>query len=54
MSRTIKNKLTGFTPSFDVLDDELGPEASKIFGAVWRYCQMENGVCFASIEKTPG
>ena len=43
-----------FTPVFDVIVDELGKNIAIAFGIIWRYCQMENGSCSASVEKMSG
>ena len=43
-------EIKGFTPIIDVLADELGLVPAAIYGAVWRYCQMQNGVCYASLQ----
>jgi DNA-binding MarR family transcriptional regulator len=39
-----------FTPVFDEIRDSLGMNAALVFGAVWRFCQMESGHCTASQE----
>lgn len=51
MSRTVLANVDGFTPVIDGLVQELGLMSAVIFGRVWRYCQMEDGVCRASLEK---
>jgi len=40
-----------FTPVFDDITQNpaLGAMAGLVFGIVWRYCQMKQGVCFASV-----
>ena len=48
MSRTILTKVGGFTPLMDAVVQEVGMDAAAVFGVVWRYCQMEDGVCRAS------
>lgn len=40
----------GYTPVIDVLVEELGTITALVYGAIWRYCQMEDGVCRASLE----
>jgi DNA-binding MarR family transcriptional regulator len=45
------SEVKGFTPVIDVLAQELGLMRAVVYGAVWRYCQMENRVCTASLEK---
>jgi DnaD/phage-associated family protein len=51
MSKTILAKVDGFTPLIDGLVAEHGIVRAAVFGKVWRYCQMEDGVCRASQER---
>jgi DNA-binding Lrp family transcriptional regulator len=51
MSKTILQEVDGFTPVIDALVDELGLVTAAVFGAVWRYCQMQSSVCTASQDK---
>jgi len=46
-----KVKIKNFTPVLDDILEEEGPLAALVFGMVWRYCQMKDGICRASIEK---
>jgi hypothetical protein len=39
-----------FTPVFDSVARQLGNTAANVFGAVWRFCQMSEGVCRASVR----
>ena len=48
--KTILSEVRGFTPVIDVLAQELGVMTSLVYGIVWRYCQMRDGVCWASKE----
>jgi hypothetical protein len=41
----------GFTPVIDVLVQETGLITAAVYGVVWRYCQMEEGVCRASVAR---
>ena len=43
--------LSGFTPAPDVLIKQYGYVTALIWGKVWRYCQMSDGVCRAAIDK---
>ncbi len=43
--------LGGFTPMIDSLRDRYGPVTAIVFGTVWRYCQMKDRVCKASLEE---
>lgn len=51
MSRTILAKVDGFTPVIDTVMKETSLITAVVFGRVWRYCQMETGVCNASLDK---
>ena len=44
------SEVKGFTPVIDVLVAEVGLITANVYGVVWRYCQMETGVCTASLE----
>jgi DNA-binding Lrp family transcriptional regulator len=50
MSKTVLADVDGFTPVIDDLIEEMGLMSSVVFGRIWRYCQMEDGVCKASLE----
>lgn len=50
MSKTILADVDGFTPVIDRIADELGLTSAAVFGRMWRFCQMEDGVCKASLE----
>jgi len=39
---------TNFTPCLDPLLQEYGPIGACVYGRVWRYAQMKDGVCKAS------
>jgi len=39
-----------FTPLFDEVRQHTGLVAAAVYGVVWRYCQMSEHVCFASLE----
>lgn len=43
--------LSGFTPAPDVLIKSYGYVTALVWGKVWRYCQMADGVCRASIDR---
>ena len=42
--------MSSFTPLIDTLVDELGTMPALVYGVVWRYCQMDAGVCYATLE----
>lgn len=50
MSRTVLADVSGFTPIIDALADQHGLIRAAVFGRIWRYCQMEDGVCKASLD----
>lgn len=39
----------GFTPVIDVVVKDVGLTAAAVYGTMWRYCQMKDGVCRASM-----
>lgn len=41
----------GFTPVPDCIRDDLDLLAAMVFGAVWRFSQLERGQCDASLES---
>jgi len=47
----VETTLEGFTPLLDNIVDEFGVVTAAVFGVVWRYCQMEDKICRASIAK---
>jgi hypothetical protein len=51
MSKTILTEIKGFIPVIDTMIPEVGLMTATVFGKVWRYCQMEDGVCTASQER---
>jgi hypothetical protein len=50
MSKLILSENDGFTPVIDSLAQEYGAVTALVFGRVWRFCQMSNRVCNASLE----
>lgn len=54
MGRTILNEIDGFTPVIDAIVDDLGLMPAVVFGRIWRYCQMEDKECSASLERIAG
>jgi len=44
-------EVDGFTPVIDVVVNDVGLITAVVYGAVWRYCQMSDGVCKASLES---
>jgi len=54
MAKTILAQVDGFTPIIDSIVSELGLMSAAVFGKVWRYSQMPDGVCTASQERMAG
>lgn len=53
--RQIVTEVSGFTPLFDAIVSIYHDETiAAVFGAIWRYCQMEDGVCKASLDTIAG
>jgi hypothetical protein len=48
MSKSVLSEVSGFTPVFDSVLRDVGPTGAIVFGVMWRYCQMKDGVCKAS------
>jgi len=46
--------MSGFTPAPDVLITEFGFVTALVWGKVWRYCQMSDGICRAKLETLAG
>lgn len=51
MTKTILADVSGFTPVIDRMAMEHGLVYAAVFGRMWRFCQMEDGVCKASLDK---
>jgi DnaD/phage-associated family protein len=49
-----RSTLSGATPVPDALVQEYGYITALVWGRVWRYCQMIDGVCRASTELIAG
>jgi DNA-binding Lrp family transcriptional regulator len=47
----IEIELTGFTPILDSLIKKYSLVTASVYGIVWRYAQMEDKTCKASLEK---
>lgn len=52
--KSFLSQVDGFIPVIDVLTRELGLMTAVVYGIVWRYCQMRDGVCRASLETIAG
>jgi len=46
----MSKELENFTPLIDEITAQLDLIASAVYGVVWRYCQMRNNHCTASVE----
>jgi hypothetical protein len=51
MSRTILAKMDGFTPVIDTVVEKTSLMTAVVFGRIWRFCQMKDGVCNASLDR---
>jgi DNA-binding Lrp family transcriptional regulator len=51
MSKTVLANVDGFTPVIDEIVKDVGLMSAVVFGRMWRFCQMKDGVCNASLEK---
>lgn len=50
MSKTILADVDGFTPVIDAVLNDTSLITAVVFGRVWRFCQMKDGICNASLE----
>lgn len=48
---TDEAKLNGYSPAPDAIVQELGAVAGVVWGRMWRYAQMTDGVCSASLRR---
>lgn len=49
--KQIIQEVSGFTPLFDAVVQQYKDETrAAVHGAMWRFCQMEDGVCKASLS----
>lgn len=51
MSKTMLASVKGYTPVIDKIVQEDGLVTAAVFGVAWRFCQMQDGVCWASQKK---
>ena len=50
MTKAFLTEVQGWTPVIDALVTELGLLRATIYGIVWRFCQMDDRRCSASVE----
>ncbi len=50
MPGSFLSDVKGFTPVIDALAAELGLIPAVVYGVAWRFCQMRDGVCHASLD----
>ena len=43
-------EVRGFTPVIDIAVQDVGLVTAAVYGVMWRYCQMEDGVCRAALS----
>jgi DNA-binding Lrp family transcriptional regulator len=49
--REVRSTISGYTVAPDALSEKYGYVTSLVWGRVWRFCQMSDGVCRAKLEK---
>lgn len=42
--------IRGFAPLLDTILQQYGLYTAAVYGEIWRYCQMRNSVCYASVQ----
>ena len=50
MTNPFLSEVDGWTPIIEVVAQEVGLIPAAVYGVVWRYCQGEKRVCYASLE----
>jgi hypothetical protein len=50
-SPTFLTAVQGFTPVIDALAQAVGHTTAAVYGVVWRYCQMDERICRASVAQ---
>jgi hypothetical protein len=48
--KELPSTMSGFTPAPDFLIKKYGFVTALVWGRIWRYCQMRDGICRAKIE----
>ena len=48
--KNVSAEIGGFTPIIDAVVSEVGFVPAAVFGVVWRFCQLKDGVCNASLD----
>jgi len=51
---TFLSKVKGFTPVIDVIVQDIGLMSATVYGVMWRYFQMGDHVCRASLQTIAG
>ena len=46
---TFLSEVRGFTPLIDIVAEDVGMVGAVVYGMVWRYCRMSDGVCRAAV-----
>lgn len=54
MRNKISGTMSGWSPIFDTVVQEVGLMTASVYGVIWRHCQMRNGECTASQETLAG
>jgi DnaD/phage-associated family protein len=51
MAKDVIASASGFTPCPDILIDKYSHTTALVWGKIWRYCQMKDEVCRASVQR---
>ena len=54
MSNPFLTEVDGWTPIIEVVAQDVGLIPAAVYGVVWRYCQGEKRVCYATLETMAG
>ena len=54
MTNPFLTEVDGWTPIIEVIAQEVGLIPAAVYGVVWRYCQGEKRVCYATLETMAG
>jgi len=46
---TFLSEVRGFTPLIDIVAEDVGMVGAVVYGVVWQYCRMSDGVCRAAV-----
>lgn len=46
-----RHQIDGYTPLFDELVREYDLQTAAVYGRTWRFCQMREGICYATVTR---